>query len=302
MILRTLTFPIGTIRTVIRIFPRAFHGYFYRILILALLGFFTGILEGVGVNALIPLFHFFDGSGRQPTDFISRTMEQLFAFMHIPFTLLTVLLLIVFIFFLRFVVVVLYSYLVAKVYTGYETEVKNRLLESTLGADWPYLIKQKLGSLETLIKIDSGQSSGMLNAISTLLMILATLSAYILVAINISQTVTFAALLFGLIVLLLLKPLFSSARMLSHKISKMNVAIAHHVNESIVGIKTLKALGAEKQVVSLGKNFFDTLRGLQLRRTCLPTRCAMRLMCALDKKPLATISVAMYNTARDIFT
>lgn len=262
---RVFLFPVGTIRAIIRIFPRAFHGYFVRILILALLGFFIGILEGVGVNALIPLFHFFDGSGRQPTDFISRAMEQLFAFVHIPFTLPTVLLFIVFIFFLRFVVVVFYSYFVAKIYTGYEIETKNHLLESTLEADWPYLIKQKLGRLETLIKIDSGQSSGMLNAVSTLLMTLATLSAYILIAINISQTVTFAALLFGGIVLVLLKPLFSFARMLSHKISQINVAIAHHINESIVGIKTLKALGAERQVVSLGEQFFTNLRNLQLR-------------------------------------
>jgi ABC-type multidrug transport system fused ATPase/permease subunit len=262
---RLRIFPLGTIRTIIRIFPRAFQGYFFRILIITLLGFVTGMIEGIGVNALIPAFSFFDQSGRQPTDFISRTMAQIFSAVHIPYTLPAILFFIVFLFLLRFIGVVLNSYLVVRIQTGYEQAVKGRLLESTLQADWPYLIKQKLGNLETLIKIDSSQSSAMLNSISALLIIFATLVAYILIAINISKTVTFAALVFGIIVLTMLRPLFSSSRMLSQKISKINVVVAHHINESLVGIKTLKALGAEREVVSLGRQFFETIRGLQTR-------------------------------------
>ena len=58
-----------------------------------------------------------------------------------------------------------------------------------------------------------------------------------------SKTVTVSALVFGIIVLVILKPLFSYARSLASKMSKINVSIAHHINESIVGIKTLKVLG-----------------------------------------------------------
>jgi len=262
---RVFSFPIGTLRTVIRIFPRAYKGYAVRILLLSLLGFGTGILEGIGVNALIPLFNFFDQSSRQPTDFISRMMENFFAFLHVPFTLPTILLFMVVIFFLRFVGVVIYAYLIAIIYTGYEVKLKKRLFKTTLQADWPYLIKQKLGRLETLIKIDSSQSAGMLNSISTLLITLATLVAYVLVAINISKSVTLAALVFGIVVLLLLKPFFSSARTLSQRISRINADVAHQVNESLVGIKTLKALGAEKPLISINDRSFESFRRFQIR-------------------------------------
>ncbi len=274
-------------RTVVRIFPRAFHGYFVRILFLTLLGFIIGIIEGVGANALIPLFNFFDQNGRQPTDLVSRTMAQAFAAIHVSYTLPTILLLIVFLFLLRYIGVVLYSYLVGRIQTGYENRVKNRLLETTLRADWPYLIKQKLGRLETLIKIDAPQGGGMLNSIATLLMTFAMLAAYLLIAINISKTVTLAALLFGITILILYKPLFSFAHGLSRITSKLNVTVAHHINESIIGIKTLKALGAERQVISLGKQYFENLRRLQLRSFVMGKATTESI------QPLGTVFIAI---------
>jgi len=141
------------------------------------------------------------------------------------------------------------------------------LLKTTLQADWPYLLKQRLGKLETLIKIDARNSGGMLQAISMFIMLCASLLAYLLIAINISKTVTLAALLFGGAAIILYKPLFSFAHAISNQISQMNVSIAHHINESIIGMKTIKALGAETQVGALGEQFFDQMRNLQLRLT-----------------------------------
>lgn len=269
MKLRIFNLPIGTVRTIIRIFPKAFHGYFWRILLLAMLGFFAGLLEGIGITALIPIFNFFNGAGRQPTDFISRTIEQFFTFIHIPFTFLVVILFIVFLFFLKFIVTILYTYIAARIQMGYERNTMNKLFKLTLKADWPYLLKQKLGKLETLVKIDSKNSGGMLNAISSLLMILTALLAYFLIAINISKTITIFALVFGGFVIFLYKPIFSYARTLSQRISQMNNVIAHHINESIIGIKTIKAFGAENPIISLGRQFFERIRGLQLRSVVL---------------------------------
>jgi ABC-type multidrug transport system fused ATPase/permease subunit len=260
---------LGTLRSIIRIFPRAFQGYSVRILTLAFLGFFAGLLEGIGITALIPLFNFFDGEERQPTDFISRTIEQLFTFLHLPFSLPSVLLFIIILFFLKFVFTVLYSYIAIRIQSGYERMTMDRLLKATLAADWPHLLKQKLGQLETLIKIDVPRSGGMLQAVSMFIMLCASLLAYLLIAINISKTVTLIAFVFGSIVILLYKPLFSFARSLSNQISMLNVSIAHHINESIVGMKTIKALGAEKQVGLIGEQFFDRIRKLQLWLTVL---------------------------------
>ncbi|PIT96813.1 hypothetical protein COT82_01060 [Candidatus Campbellbacteria bacterium CG10_big_fil_rev_8_21_14_0_10_35_52] len=291
---------LGTIRSIIRIFPRAFHGYSFRIFILAFLGFFTGLLEGIGITMLIPLFNFFDGSERQPIDFISQAIERFFTFTHLSFTLPVVLLFIVFLFFLKFIASTLYAYIATRIQTGYERKTMDRLLKATLAADWPYLLKQKLGRLETLIKIDSRNSGGMLQSVSMFIMLCASLLAYILVAVNISKTMTLVAFIFGGIVIILYKPLFSFARSLANQISQMNVSIAHHINESIVGMKTIKALGTERQVSSLGEQFFDHMRIFQLRLTIL------RKISTESIQPLgvifitAIIAFAFYRTSYNL--
>lgn len=267
--LRVFIFSANTLKATLKIFPRAFHGYSLRILLLAMLGFFAGLLEGIGITALIPIFNFFNGAGRQPTDFISNTIEKFFMFIHIPFTFPVVLFFIVFLFFLKFIATILYTYIATRIQMGYERDTMNKLFELTLKADWPYLLKQKLGRLETLIKIDSRNSGGMLNAISSLLMILTALLAYFLIAINISKTVTIFALMFGGLALFLYKPIFSYARTLSQRISYMNNTIAHHINESIIGIKTIKVFGVENPIISLGKQFFEHIQSLQLRSIVL---------------------------------
>ncbi len=269
MKLYPFTFPIGTIRSVFRIFPKAFHGYTLRIFLLAALGFFAGLFEGIGITALAPLFHFFDKNTEAPTDFISQTIEKLFSILHIPFSLPVVLIFIVSLFILKSITSVLYTYILTRIQSRYEQKTMERLLGSTLQADWPYILKQKLGKLETLIKIDSRYSGEMLQAISRILMICATLFAYLLLSVNISETVTVGAFIFGTIILLLYKPLFSFARGLSQQISHINVDIAHHINESLIGLKTIKALSAEKRVMLRGKSFFEQLRDKHLRLTIL---------------------------------
>ena len=267
MRLDSFTLPIGTLRSVFRIFPKAFPGYTFRILFLAVLGFFQGLFEGIGITALAPIFYFFDGSRQAPTDFISQAIEKTFSMLQIPFTLPVMLVFIVSLFFLKFITGLVYAYILARIQAGYEQKIKGRLLGSTMQANWSYVLTQKLGKLDTLIKIDSHYSADMLQAIARVLMISATLVAYLLLSVNISKTVTAGAFVFGVVVLVFYKPMFALTRALSKKISDINVVIAHHINESIIGLKTIKALAAEKKVTSHGEHLFKKLRDMQLRLT-----------------------------------
>ncbi len=269
MKLNSFTVSLGTIRSIVKIFPRAFDGYFFKIILLALLGFAAGLLEGIGITALVPLFNFFDGNTRRPTDFISLSIERVFSFIGIPFALPTILLLIVGLFFLKFGVIILNSYIAARIKVGYETKTMSRLLQTTLKADWPYLAGQRLGELETLIKIDAKRSGDMLKAAANLLTVLGTLAAYLLVAVNISQSVTATALVAGICLLVLYKPLLSWTRNLSQQAVKTNIGIAHYINETIIGIKTLKAFGSEKPIAIIGEKLFNAKRRIELHSSVL---------------------------------
>src|SRR3989339_1739247 len=72
---------------IILLFKKNFYEYRSKIVSLSILGFISGILEGVGVNALVPLFSMATRESNTGTDIISQTLERIFLFLHIPFSL-----------------------------------------------------------------------------------------------------------------------------------------------------------------------------------------------------------------------
>ncbi len=59
----------------LKVLGRTFREYRLHLVLLVVLGFLGAILEGIGVNAIIPLFSFLLGAGSEiPTDFISKTL------------------------------------------------------------------------------------------------------------------------------------------------------------------------------------------------------------------------------------
>ena len=131
-------------------------------------------------------------------------------------------------------------------------------------ANWPYLLKQKLGYLETVLIVDVPASAVLLNEISSAIMIATSLIIYILVALNISLIVTITTLIVGAVLLLIFKPFIYKMKQLSYKITALNKELAHHANENILGIKTVKAASAEKGVESKGRDYFAQLKKLRV--------------------------------------
>ena len=63
-----------------------FARYRLQLVILIVFGFLGALLEGIGINAVIPLVSFFSGATSGPTNFISHAIQTLFSFLHIPFS------------------------------------------------------------------------------------------------------------------------------------------------------------------------------------------------------------------------
>src|SRR6185436_8032780 len=73
-------------RGVLRILDTAFQGYRRYVLVLALLAVLSALLDGLGINAIIPLVSFVLAGTTPPTDTITHLMSGLFGILHIPFT------------------------------------------------------------------------------------------------------------------------------------------------------------------------------------------------------------------------
>jgi ABC-type multidrug transport system fused ATPase/permease subunit len=261
----------GRIRAIIKLSWQAFGGYKLQIATLTVLGFLSGLLEGVGVNALIPLFSFFVNDAKQGTDIISRLLQQGFAYLDIDFSLKQILIFICLLFIFKALAILLFNYISIKIEASYEERTRNNLLKKTLGASWPYLLNQKLGHLENTLKVDVDRSSTLLSQIGNLIMILTGLLVYIFIALNIAAIITLITLALGGIIFLVFKPLIYKTRKTAREVNEMNRQVAHYVNESIAGIKTIKAMSVGDKIIEAVSEFFRKFKQAKVRIFLLKT-------------------------------
>lgn len=242
----------------------AFGKYKFQIVILVVLGFITSLLEGIGINALIPLFSFIlnDGAG---DDLISRAIASFFSFINISPSVIYLLIFISVLFFLKAITTVIFDYIKIYITSDYEEKTRGTLLSRILESDWSYLLKQKLGYLETVLMIDVRASAVLLRQISAAIMQITSLLIYALVAINISPTITLLAFVIGAVLFLLLKPIIYKIKLSAQKMTDINKEVAHFANENIVGIKTIKGMAVEKEILRNGQEYFYKLKKVSVR-------------------------------------
>ncbi len=253
------------IRKILDLSQRSFGKYKLQIVILTALGFLGGLLEGVGVNAIIPLFSFLTNNKNQGDDAITEVIKKIFLYFDINFGLKYLLIFISVLFITKAFVLILSGYIGAKIATDYEEQTRNNLFKKILKASWPHLLKQKLGHLENVLMIDVERGGILLLQISNTIIILMSLLTYILVAVNISFYITLITLILGGLFFLLFKPLIYRTRTIGYRISTLNKKITHFVNENIVGMKTVKILSIERIIIEKIKVLFHELRGNKIK-------------------------------------
>ncbi len=253
------------ILTIIKLSKQAYGRYKPQIIVLTILGFIGGLLEGIGINALIPLFSFVMKDDQGPTDKISGYIENIFLYFNVSFNLKYLLIFICLLFIVKAILLVIFSHIKVKITSDYEAQTRNSLFKATLNASWPYLLKQKLGHLETILMVDVRRSTTMFERLSGMIMMATSLLIYVIVAINISLNVTLMTLVLGAIIFLLFKPLMYKTRGAAAKSVKLNKEVTHFVSENILGMKAVKAMHLNDKIITKGKDYFYYLKKLHIQ-------------------------------------
>lgn len=250
---------------IISLSNQAFGKYKWQIVILTLLGFLSGILEGVGINTVIPLFSVIMGQTGQEMDVISKYIKAGFNYFNVDFSLKYLLLFIILLFVLKAIIVIIFSYVEVRISSNYTKKTREDLFEKTLSAKWPYLLKQKLGHLEKVLMINVERSKDLFVLLSIMIMGFTSLIAYTLVAVNISSKTTLITFGLGGAVFFIFKPLIRRTRRISRDLEKLNRDVSHHVNENVLGMKTVKASRVDKAILDKARDYFDRLRIINIK-------------------------------------
>lgn len=227
------------------------------------LGFLSGIFEGIGVNALIPLLSFLiPGSGAAPADHISHFIASLFGFFGIGFIFRNLIFFIFSLFMLRTVIVVASSYIRGAVMTDITNSETRSLVKLLLAARWSFLLRQKIGYVQNTLIRDIQRSTGLFEAAAQVIQSFTGFLMYFAVALNISAPVTLAAVAAGGSFAVVLRPIGRKLQIASSAAANEEKAVAQFVSESIIGMKVVKISGREREIVEHGSRLLELLQHL----------------------------------------
>lgn len=253
------------IAKVVQLARRAYRPYKKKIALLTILGLVSGLLEGIGINAIIPLLTFMLNIANPATDMVSVFIQNVFQFFHVPFVPKFLLAFVVLIFVIKAFMMLWLTYIQIGITAEYERETRSKLFSTILHASWPYLLRQKLGNLETALMMDTPASVALLSRVSTSIMIITSIIMYLVVAFSISPLVTVTTLALGIIISVSLYPLMVKVHRISRERAVAYRDTIHHASEHMSGIKTVKAFGVESEAIDRGEGLFDGIKALSIR-------------------------------------
>lgn len=243
-----------------RLLSGVFKPYRRSIALVAALALASGLLEGIGINAIIPLFSFIGGGGAAPSDALSVAFARAFSYVGVPYTARFVLGTMAFLFLAKTVLVWFSQFITAKVMADFEKKTRGDLLRLTFSATWPFLSRQKVGHLDQMLLADVQGSSAIMNYTSAVLLALVNFVIYSALIYNVSPPIVFIAFFYGLFIFFIFMPLLAAAKRLSSAYIGKQKELAHYANEHLIGAKAVKAFDVKVPVLSRGVGLLAELR------------------------------------------
>ena len=256
---------IGTVTIYIKLLRTTFRKNRIGLLVLTVIGFFNSILDAIGIGIIIPLFSIFVHDANASTNFITRSTVRIFSFFHLSFNLYTLLGFMAMLFIGKAIGEFFVVYLRVRITANFEKEKRIDLYRRTLDCRWDYLLKQNLGYLENVIMSDVAATQGLLKQFCGVAPNFVSFIVYLAIALKISFPTTIATLVMGSIMLGLYHPVIMHVKKYFQRRVDLQKIIAHRVNENVGGMKTLKAMGLESQVVAREDNAFGELRDISIK-------------------------------------
>ncbi len=247
-----------------QVFRIAFSYFGWKFWLMVFMGFLSSFSAAIGISIIIPLFSLLTDGG-QGTNTITETIRQGLGFLHIPFTLNSLLILMAGLFIIKAVVLFIAKYLNERLAANYELRIRTNLFRGTMDTVWPFLMEQKLGYLERVIMKDVSVSAGLIIQISNLIIFSTSFITYAGVALTISPIIMAISALFGIVLFAVFHPLARRIRTSSLRMRDIEKTIAHSVNERIIGAKIIKASGSERVVSTATTAHFIELRLAELK-------------------------------------
>ena len=250
---------------VFRVLNESFRGFRDKLFFLAILGFVGGLLDGIGVNILIPVFSFFTKSSMPSGDFISRNITKYLDYLPFNHNLIFLLSLTILFFVFRALVLIAFSYVSYTTMINYKNQSVKNLLELTFDSRWIFLLRQKLGYIQATIFKDIQTTSDTMVYLSRFIISLTGFIIYLLFALSLSSEMTIMTLFVGGLAVIVVSPFIKKNRDVFEKMVGIEKLVSSYLVENISGAKYVKSLTVEGEVVDRGEVYYNDIKTLQMK-------------------------------------
>lgn len=249
------------------LFNTIFRKQKWSLVILGVLGFTNGLFDSISIGMMIPMIALLTGGEVAEDSTVVQALERGLAFFHIGIKFRSLFILMVLLFLAKAVGELVLGYIRMHIAQKYEHDMRIGLYKKVLDARWPHLMHQKIGYLENVLMVDVKSSTGLLSRLGVTLPTMASLVVYMAAALAISFWVTIITVVSGFLLLVMLRPIHMRVGRYTGKIVQINKTLAHRINEIIQGMKTIKAMRLEGDVLKKETPTFENLRDTMLKST-----------------------------------
>ncbi len=223
----------------------------------------AGLLEGVGIAALVPMLQIV-GQGNPSASTVGtagKLIIEVLDTLHLSFTLGTVLAFTLISILASQAAVLVQQKLLAGSSARLEATLRKRLYGSALEAGWPYFVRTKSSDLMSALLTDTARAGLAYVVLVTMIGTLIMVCVYLVLALFLSWQMTLAVLITSSAVLFLLRQRTRQGTKYGQAISVTDAEIHGQTQESLVAAKLVKASAAERGTIER----FNALNNIRQR-------------------------------------
>lgn len=252
--------------------------------IIALL--FAGFAETLGIGALLPLISIITESDQAADNSLANIIFDIYKIIGIEPNLSNLLLTIVFTMVLKAIITFQAMRYVSYVATDVSRDFRIKLITALMQAKWSYFSGLSIGGISNFISSEATRAGQCYLLFGRTIAAFIQTLIYILAAFIVSWKVSLIAICMGIIVAIMLKGFISMSRKAGNDLSTYMKEMIAQLNESLSGIKPLKAMGQEFHYIN--KLNLVTSEVMQARKKQALTNLLMQIA----YEPIAVILLA----------
>ena len=254
-----------------RMMIELFRAYPLASFLMLLALFLSGLVEGLGVSALLPMLKLAMNTGEEaappaPEGDFERIVLDVLEWMGVPVTLGALLTLIVVAATVKAVLVLIAQRQVGYTAAQVATDLRLEVLRAMMRSRWNFFLHQPAGKLGNALATEAERASQAYMQGATAITFFIQALAYGGVALAVSWRATLISLVGGLVIIGLSHFLVRVTRKAGRKQTDLMISLMSHLTDMLQSVKPLKAMAREDLVDSLLKRETNRLNKARRRQ------------------------------------